>query len=128
MPQCPVPLGPLLTESEMKSESHSRIERGTSCWMAGECAQPNAYLYDAGIAASIRERFDKSDAFAAASLWITVKRRWVWVEGCMADDGQASMLEALIRSVPNVERVIVNVMPGAAGKPPYATLEPKQGR
>jgi hypothetical protein len=124
MPECPLPLGPLLTEAEMKSESHSRVERGTSCWIAGECKQPNAYLYDAAIARAIQERLDKSAEFGDASLWITVKRRLVWVEGCMADARRVAELEVLIQSVPDVERVIVDVMPDVSGKPPYPTLDP----
>ncbi len=119
MPSCPVPLGPLLSETEMKSESHARAERGTSCWMAGECMQPNAYLYDAGIARAIRERLADDAAFRGASLWVTVKRRFVWLQGCVADDSQATRLEAVLRAVPDVERVIVDVMHGTAGKPPY---------
>jgi hypothetical protein len=82
--RCPVPRGPLLTEAEMKSESHSRVERGTSCWMAGKCARPNAYLYDAALAKTVHARFDHSEAFKDASLWITIKRKFVWVEGCVA--------------------------------------------
>jgi hypothetical protein len=129
--RCVTPLGPMLTEAEMKSESHSRVERGTSCWMAGTCSQPNAYLYDAAIGAMLRERFnagDVHDAYRDTSLWITVKRRFVWVEGCVANAAQAGRLEALIRSVPDVERVIVNVMQETTGSPPYPVAEPGNTR
>ena len=119
--QCPIPRGPLLTEAEMKSESHSRVERGTSCWMAGKCAQPNAYLYDAALAKTIQARFDHSEAFKDASLWITIKRKFVWVEGCVATGADRDQLETLIQSTPEVERVIVNVTTDAATKPPYPT-------
>lgn len=120
MPACPVPLGPLLTAAEMRQEEHFRVERGTSCWMEGRCAQPNAYLYDASIGKSIQDRFGNDDFLSNTSLWIAVKRRFVWVEGCVPDAGTASHLEKLIQSVPDVERVIVDVMPGTTGKPPYA--------
>lgn len=118
-PHCPTPLGPLLTEDEMKSESHSRVERGTSCWMAGKCAQPNAYLYDAALAKSVQARFDQSAAFRDASLWITIKRRFVWVEGCVNSASDEKRLETFIQSEPDVERVIVNVSADANAKPPY---------
>lgn len=120
---CPTPRGPLLTETEMKSESHSRVERGTSCWMAGKCAQPNAYLYDTALAKSIQARFDKSEAFKDASLWITVKRKFVWVEGCVTSGADKNRLETFVQSEPDVERVIVNVTTDEPGKPPYPTIE-----
>jgi hypothetical protein len=119
VPNCPTPLGPLQTESEMKSESHSRAERGTTCWMSGACSQPNAYLYDPEIAKLVREKLRVE---GDASLWVTVKRRFVWVEGCVTRAGQAAELENQVKALPDVERVFVNVMTGAAGKPPYRTL------
>lgn len=118
MPGCPVPLGPLLTESEMKAESHSRAERGTTCWLSGACSEPNAYLYDAGIARHIREQVTVQ---GAASLWITVKRRFVWLEGCVMGQEQAAELERRLKDVPQVERVLIDVMTGAEGRPPYRT-------
>ena len=44
------PLGPAYTEAERRVEAHSRLERGTTCWLAGQCAEPNAYRYDAANA------------------------------------------------------------------------------
>ncbi len=44
--QCPAPLGPLFTVDEQRREAHYRIERGTSCWLAGKCKDSNAYRYD----------------------------------------------------------------------------------
>lgn len=124
VPACPVPLGPLLTEAEMKGEAHSRAERGTSCWMAGQCRQPNAYLYDAAIAQAIRGRM-MSEELRGSSVWITVKRRFVWAEGCVAGAAQAAHIEAVLREVPDVERVFINLMPATAGRPPYPALPEK---
>lgn len=118
--QCPVPLGPFLTEAEKIAESHSRIERGTSCWLAGTCAEPNAYLYDKTIARSIQDQFDRSEAFRDASLWITVKRKFAWVEGCVANPAQAGTLDSFLKTVSDLERVLLNVMSPPFGKPPYA--------
>jgi hypothetical protein len=88
--------------------------------MEGKWAQPNAYLYDAAIGKSVQDRFANDAFLNHANLWITVKRRFVWVEGCVPDAGAAGQLEKLIQSAPDVERVIVDVMPGTTGKPPYA--------
>ncbi|WP_420476158.1 transporter [Noviherbaspirillum sp. ST9] len=116
MPGCPVPLGPLLTDTEMKAESHARAERGTSCWLSGACVEPNAYRYDAEIARYIRKHVT---VHGAASLWITVKRRFVWIEGCVERREQASDMESRLKDVPDVERVFADVMTGVEGSPPY---------
>ena len=119
--ECPVPLGPLTTESQMRAESHYRAERGTSCWLEKKCSKPNAYLYDAGIAAAVRERFAASTVLQDASLWITVQRRFVFVEGCVAAASLDGAVEALLRDLPDVERVLVNVTRDPRARPPYRT-------
>jgi hypothetical protein len=43
---CPAPRGPAYTETQRNQEAHQRVERGTSCWLAGKCSEPNAYRYD----------------------------------------------------------------------------------
>ena len=43
---CPQPRGPFMTAREAQAEAHPRIERGTTCFMAGKCKEPNAYRYD----------------------------------------------------------------------------------
>lgn len=122
MPGCPTPRGPLLTEAEMKAEVHSRVERGTSCWMAGQCAHANAYQYDAAIADALRQRID-AQALSGSSVWLTVKRRFVWVEGCLAEAGQAKKIDAAVKQVPDIEYVFLNLMQGSKGKPPYHTVQ-----
>ncbi|AVG18084.1 BON domain-containing protein [Chromobacterium sp. TRC.1.1.SA] len=118
---CPVPLGPFATEAEMKQQAHSRIERGTSCWLAKQCAKPNAYMYDADIAADLRRRFAQSRRFADASLWLTVQRRFVYVEGCVRSRNAAAGIEAFIKRTPDVQLVIANITVGS-GKPNYAVM------
>lgn len=120
LPNCPRPLGPYTSEAEMKQQAHWRAERGTSCWLAGRCQKANAYLYDADIAADLQRRFAASHAYAQASLWLTVQRRFVYVEGCMRDRRVLRGLEAFVRRTPDVELVNINVMQGSQGKPPYA--------
>lgn len=116
---CPVPIGPLIPRSEVRSEEHSRVERGTSCWLAGKCEQPNAYFYDTGISKRLAEHLAANPALLESSLWITVKRRFVWIEGCVKDPAIASELERLAKEVPNVELVFVNVTANTKGKMPY---------
>lgn len=121
MPGCPQARGPYMTEAERNAEAHSRIERGTSCWMAGTCTEPNAYRYDAPIAAAIGRQEDK-DVFRGSSIWLTVQRRFVRVEGCVAEQRQSQAIERWLSRIPEVERIIVQVMQGSEGNPPYRTM------
>src|SRR6185436_12093857 len=104
---CPEPLGPRTTESEMKKQTHYRSERGTRCWLEGKCRLPSSYLYDPAIADGVRSAFASSRASRAsraygdASLWVTVQRRIVWVEGCVAPSYRYGDIERLLRRVPD---------------------------
>jgi hypothetical protein len=124
VPECPVPRGPLGTEADMRRETHSRAERGTSCWLAGRCEKPNAYLYDAALATAVRERFAASDALRDASLWVTVQRRIVWVEGCVSPATDDRTVENVLDGLNDAERVIVVVTRDLHARPPYAALGP----
>ncbi len=120
---CPKPLGPMTTKEEAQQESHWRLERGTSCWLQGLCSKPNSYAYDAGIAKSVAAHFANDPGFSRSSLWITVQRRFVWVEGCVDDTAvTADMLDAFVRAEPDVERVIVNVKQIGDAHVPYAVM------
>jgi hypothetical protein len=118
---CPVPLGPLMTASQRNADAHYRVERGTSCWLKGKCDKVNAYLYDASIAEAIRQHFSQSPAFHDTSLWVTVQRKFVTVQGCLHAADQATQIETLIKIVPDVERVILELASSPQEKPPYLT-------
>jgi len=119
---CPVPLGPLTNGDERRTQTHTRSERGTRCWQEGRCRLPNSYLYDPEIAAAVRARFAQTKTYRDASLWVTVQRRIVWIEGCVAPGYRAGALERLVRDVPDVELVVVNVRKGPRGAIPYRQL------
>ncbi|MEP7083142.1 MAG: BON domain-containing protein [Betaproteobacteria bacterium] len=123
---CPTPLGPLTDEAEMRKQTHSRSERGTRCWLAGQCRLPSSYLYDAGIAAAVRARFEATRTLRDASLWVTVQRRIVWVEGCVARAPGSTAIDKLLRGIPDIELVVVNVLRAAGAAPPYRTLDSAQ--
>lgn len=120
---CPVPRGPFMSEADMRRDSHARAERGTRCWLEGKCARANAYLYDAAIAEDIRKRFAQSTELRSSSLWVTVQRRIVWVEGCAADRTAAERIGRVLHGAPEVEQVIVNLSRNPATRPPYAILD-----
>jgi hypothetical protein len=116
---CPLPLGPLTTGDEMRTQTHNRSERGTRCWQEGRCSRPNSFLYDNDIAAAVRARFAQSKDYRDTSLWVTVQRRIVWVEGCVKPTYRSGQLEQMIRSVTDVELVIVNVRKREGDPVPY---------
>lgn len=124
---CPAPLGPLLPQSRRNDEAHYRVERGTSCWLEGKCDRANAYWYDAGIGKAVEKTFSGTPDFRDTSLWITVQRRFIMVEGCVAAPEQAKRLEALLKALPDVERVIVQVRKPGDTTPPYALLPGEAG-
>src|SRR5512135_340037 len=118
VPGCPVPRGPLMTADDMRRSAHARAERGTRCWQEGLCAKPNAYMYDAGIAAEVKRRFAASGELKASSLWVTVQRRFVYVEGCAAGTNATKVVEALLAGTPDVEQVVVNLARRASDRAP----------
>jgi BON domain-containing protein len=106
LPACPVPLGPLLTRDEQRAEAHGRIERGTSCWLAGKCRDSNAYRYDKGLAPPVEAALKAVPGIERSSVWVTIQRRWVFLEGCATSAAQVTQLEQAARQVPDVESVV----------------------
>jgi hypothetical protein len=120
---CPEPAGPRMTEDERRVQSHGRAERGTTCWLAGKCERPNSYAYDRDIAQAVKAAFEKRHPAPRSTLWVTVQRRVVYLEGCVARDADGPRLEAVVREVaPEVERAIAIVHVKGRGKPRYRLL------
>jgi len=117
---CPVPEGPLLTEEERRAQMHSRLERGTSCWLAGRCADSNAYRYDKPLAPKVQAALAAVPGVRRASVWVVVQRRWVYLQGCVPSRAMATALQDAARRVPDVEVVLPELMVGTRGHPPYA--------
>lgn len=124
VPGCPVPAGPRMTEPERRVQSHGRAERGTTCWLAGKCERPNSYAYDRDIARKVQAAFEAKHPAPASSLWVTVQRRVVYLEGCVARDADGPTLEAAVReAAPEVERAIAIVHVKGRGRPHYKRLD-----
>jgi hypothetical protein len=130
---CPAPLGPAYSEAERRVEAHSRAERGTTCWLAGLCAEPNAYRYDAANAAAAVAALRGDAALAGSAIWVTAQRRFIYLEGCVASRDQALRAEAVVKTLPDVERVIPALatpgerLPYAVAAPASAPLDPASG-
>jgi hypothetical protein len=116
---CPAPLGPAYSEAERRVEAHSRAERGTTCWLAGLCAEPNAYRYDAANAAAAVGALRGEAMLATSAIWVTAQRRFLYLEGCVASLEQALRAESVVKALPDVERVLPALaLPGE--RTPYA--------
>lgn len=120
---CPEPRGPRITAAEARVQAHHRAERGTSCWLAGRCSEPNAYRFDARIAAALRERLKGEPALHPGSLWMTVQGRIVYLEGCVERADQGAQLETVARGLPDVQQAVALVRVGARGQVPYRRME-----
>ena len=116
---CPLPAGPYITDEERRLQSHNRAERGTTCWLAGQCERPKFYDYDAEIAATLEAALRERNPFGGATLWATVQGRIVFIEGCVADEADATPLETYVMAIPNVTRAIAIVHVLGTRKPPY---------
>jgi hypothetical protein len=125
IPGCPFPLGPFVTEAERRGQAHHRAERGTSCWLAGQCDKPNFYAYDTGIARELQAALAAEHRFRNSTLWVTVQGRVVYIEGCVPAGQAASLgrqIEAFVRTIPYVQQAIASVYSEPRGKPPYRAL------
>ena len=115
---CAAPAPDQLTPDEIRAQAHYRTERGTSCYQAGRCRLPNAYLYDAEIVPRVRKALLADGRFANTSIWVQGQRRWVWLKGCVQDSTQAQAAEQLVRSLDDVEAVINELsFPAPGGAP-----------
>lgn len=118
-PGCAVPEGPFYTADERKIQMHSRLERGTSCWLAGQCSDSNAYRYDKPLAPKVRAALESVPGVRRGSVWVIIQRRWVYLQGCVPSRSLSQRLERAARAVPDVETVLPDLMIGTRGKPPY---------
>ncbi|BAN25083.1 conserved hypothetical signal peptide protein [Caballeronia insecticola] len=107
---CSAPRGPVETEQEWLDEAHYRIERGNSCWIAGRCRLSNSYDYDKEIAESVTRRLNSLNASLQwrerTSLWLTIQRRFIYLDGCVAQDFDISGFVSALGETADVEKVI----------------------
>lgn len=120
---CPEPRGPRVTAAEARVQAHHRAERGTTCWLRGECSEPNAFRYDRRIAAALEPALRGAAALHPSSLWFTVQGRVVYLEGCVQVAAQAAELEALARAVPHVQQALALVRVEPSGVVPYRRMD-----
>lgn len=121
LPGCPEPAGPLYTPDQVREEAHSRAQHGTSCYHSGRCRLPNAYLYDREIAPRTVQYLQRDDRLAGSSVWVTVQRRIVYLQGCVKSREQAESMERSVGLIDDVMGVVNQLSaPGEAPKYPLA--------
>ena len=123
-PGCPQPAGPLWTEAEARAEAHWRVERGTSCYRSGRCRLPNAYLYAAELMPRLQRFLAQDERFADSSVWLLVRGRTVFVQGCLVSAEQGLLLERQVQLVDDVEAVVPQWTLDPARSLPYPVAKP----
>lgn len=117
LPGCQRPEGPLITEAEMRSLAHARVERGTSCWLAKKCEDSNAYRRDPEIQSRVLESIAGEPAFAGSSVWVTTERHWVTLQGCVSSARVRRQLIERVQRVMGVELVFDQLIVGTTARP-----------
>lgn len=122
IPNCPMPAGPFVTDAEQRLLAHGRADRGTRCWLEKKCDRPTSYHYDRDIADAFADTFRSMKNLGATSLWVTMQRRIVFIEGCIHNNSDAPKLEAFALRQPYVQQAVVNVYSPGTRQPPYRLM------
>ncbi|MFC7515994.1 BON domain-containing protein [Herbaspirillum sp. GCM10030257] len=123
VPDCPVPAGPFVDERAMRNQSHQRAEKGTTCWLAGDCDRQNSYMYDTDIAKEFMSATGERGPFVNTTLWITVQGRVAYIQGCGISESQVPQLEEFARSVRYVQQAFVDLRVDRSRRAPYRLRE-----
>ena len=94
---CPSAKPPVLTEQEMRTTAHQRVERGTSCCLAGTCECGGAYKRDPEINDRVIAAILGDRRFRDTSVWVTTTRKFVTLQGCVRTAAQKKALERLVK-------------------------------
>jgi len=94
---CPAAKPPVLTEQEMRATAHQRVERGTSCCLAGTCECGGAYKRDPEINDRVVAAIRADKRFRDTSVWVTTTRKFVTLQGCVRTTAQMHALERLVK-------------------------------
>jgi osmotically-inducible protein OsmY len=119
---CPVPLGPAITQAEFRAQEHVRVQHGTSCYRVGRCRLPNSYLYDKEIIPRVAQYLREDGRFGDTSVWVLGERRIVTLMGCVNTQEQANAMEKAVVLVDDVSGVVNLLMVGTQGKPRYEAV------
>jgi hypothetical protein len=114
--RCPVARPPILDEQQMRSQAHSRAERGASCCLAGTCECGGPYKHDAEINDRVVEAIRVDKRFRDTAVWVTTTRGFVSLRGCVRNPAQKNALGRMVKRQPGVVLVWNEVTTGQPGK------------
>jgi hypothetical protein len=100
--RCPAAKPPILDEQQMRSQAHSRVERGTSCCLAGTCECGGPYKHDAEINDRVVEAIRVDKRFRDSAVWVTTTRGFVTLRGCVRNPAQKNALRQVVKRQPGV--------------------------
>jgi hypothetical protein len=100
--RCPAAKPPILDEQQMRSQAHSRAERGTSCCLAGTCECGGPYKHDAEINDRVVEAIRVDKRFRDTAVWVTTTRGFVSLRGCVRNPAQKNALGRMVKRQPGV--------------------------
>ena len=113
---CPVVTPPILDEQQMRSQAHSRAERGTSCCLVGTCECGGPYKHDAEINDRVIEAIRTDTRFRNTSVWVTTTRGFVSLQGCVLSLAQKNALAQVVKRQAGVALVWNDVTTKRQGK------------
>ena len=102
---CPPPVVRSLTPEQARMEAHQRVERGTSCWLEGRCPAGGDYKDDDRVNRAVAAAIAGDERFAGTSVWVVTLRKFVTLQGCIADAAQGAALTSVARAVESVRQV-----------------------
>jgi BON domain len=114
--ECPAVAPPVLDEQQMRSQAHSRAERGTSCCLAGTCECGGPYKHDAEINERVVEAIRSDKRFHDTAVWVTTTRGFVSLQGCVRSTAQKDALSRMVKRQAGVVLVWNEVMTKRLGK------------
>ena len=114
--RCPAAKPPILDEQQMRSQAHSRAERGTSCCLAGTCECGGLYKHDAEINDRVVEAIRVDKRFRDSAVWVTTTRGFVTLRGCVRNPAQKNALAQAVKRQAGVALVWNEVAIGWKGK------------
>jgi osmotically-inducible protein OsmY len=113
---CTAVAPPILDEQQMRSQAHSRAERGTSCCLAGTCECGGPYKHDAEINDRVVEAIRADKRFRDTAVWVTTTRGFVSLQGCVRGPAQKNALGRTVKRLPGVVLVWNGVTTKRPGK------------
>ncbi len=114
--RCPAVKPPILDEQQMRSQAHSRAERGASCCLAGTCECGSPYKHDAEINDRVVEAIRIDKRFRDTAVWVTTTRGFVSLQGCVRTPAQKNAMGRMVKRQPGVVLVWNEVTTRQPGK------------